>query len=421
MDEKYADVGEWDWPTQQYVDLTEDDQPEVIELSDGDDDVEMEDVEKPKKGDCQCRDWIFTIHKPDDATYAALKRLTKAKACTYMRYQGEKTEKDGPHLQGCMQWSIRKKHSWLMSKLHFSYLAPRAKNATAQEMADYICDDEPPMKGGKKNPKAGQKKYFPEVCERFEYGVLDTSYSCGQGERSDLDEVGDEIKKGKSFGDICLTNTNTAIKYHAGIKAVISALRDAPDREGDLAVYCLFGDSTCGKTTWAMEECKRMGWGEPLEICPDLSDIGQAAQADPKATALLVEEFTGGMQLQHMKLMLDPMKRKSFLRQRYFNVKNNFKALFLTSNHDPWTWYSTENQEDVYAMYRRFTCIKEFRGIIDVDEPNNGVTIKDHPIAMIKPGKFKKGLPDWWIMPEEGSAERKRIARLTHLGGLRVC
>jgi hypothetical protein len=93
---------------------------------------------------------------------------------------------------------------------------------------------------------AQNMKYCSKDGDVFQAGKI----PAGQGKRTDLDKVCEDLASGKTVHAIALENPNQFVKYHAGISKLHDQYRNTARKEVTLG-YWIFGDTGVGKSRWA--------------------------------------------------------------------------------------------------------------------------------------------------------------------------
>lgn len=96
----------------------------------------------------------------------------------------------------------------------------------------------------------GNAKQNIDYCSKDGDVFQSGTFPAGQGKRSDLDAVVEELTEGKSVHAIALANPNQFIKYHAGINRLFDEHRNV-QRQSVTLGYWIFGDTGVGKSRWA--------------------------------------------------------------------------------------------------------------------------------------------------------------------------
>lgn len=180
-----------------------------------------------------------------------------------------------------------------------------------------------------------------------------------QGQRSDLKEVEDSIKCGKSLTEVATLHTSSFIKYHGGIERTMALLRPPAKRDWVTDWVILWGVPRSGKSHdahgWAIERgwrcydlCSKW-WGDP-------GCIGYNGQE-----VVVIDDFEMNdtrVSVRQLKQLADKypyeVERK--------NGSANFvaKTLIITSNHPKEDWFPTTSIEDREALWKRVTLEKEY-------------------------------------------------------------
>lgn len=160
--------------------------------------------------------WLYTfndIPQDWDGALAAADRLAYGLSSAightveYYKFNVELGKKEHLHLQAFVQYSKRVRGgSWRFECPDIGYLKPHEEVCRYPEaVATYSGKEE-------------TRVYGP-----FEDGVF-RGGRVGQGQRSDLEAVGDAIRSGRSIEEIASDFTVAFIKHHNGIKATANIL-----------------------------------------------------------------------------------------------------------------------------------------------------------------------------------------------------
>lgn len=181
----------------------------------------------------------------------------------------------------------------------------------------------------------------------WEFGELPR----GQGNRTDLEAVADDIKAGANAKKICEDHMTTYIKYHAGIEKAI--YRSTKVQSTPPIVMCFYGPSNVGKSYTA----KNM-FGSYFLVTPKKGDPWfDGYQGED---VLLIDEYEGHWDIAFLKVFLDD--RKCQLPVKHGFTWNTSKYIILTSNVPPLQWYPTINSVQQHALMRRLVHLYELKG-----------------------------------------------------------
>lgn len=266
-----------------------------------------------------------------------------------------------PHLQG--YFSLKKKSR--MTTLHKQFkelkvnLALLRAKGTAEENLVYCTKADPDG--------------------FYQHGALK---NCGTGNRSDLIEIAEKLKKGTTIEAVAFDHPVEYIKYHKGLKSLSSVVtKMRVDALRDITTTVYWGIGGSGKTYKAREDCLKLGLGEPyLMMNPNNNCIWFDNYNGEKG--LIIDDFYGWVKPHILFRYLDryvlqlPIKGDTTYAQ--------WSHVWITSNKHPREWYKPYVFEnlDKEAYYRRlhniYFCSK--------DEDGNRycqIEIEDKPLAYV--------------------------------------
>lgn len=316
----------------------------------------------------RCSDWVFTLPNPAPAEIGRLQSDALKKHIRYIIFQGETAPSGLKHLQGFVQFYDRKRLSWL--KLNFNKRAHYEQRRGTVEEA-------------KKYPDKEETRDY-RVCPRYEWG--EPKYEKKRGPK---ETATSKLAKGIIAGDInnareaMLADPALYLRSRTNILGMINDVKADQTRPNHfLIIY--FGDAGSGKSYKAKSWLDLKYPGQWKQCANDLSDYVQLGS--PKA--VLIEEFSGNLELNVFKQLFDPAATAPMLKQRYFNGVYSARHTVITSNKHPGQWYQFKSLADVKAVYRRIGVCVEFRGEFDEDNID-AVQCTNHPCG-------EKGVPSWF-------------------------
>lgn len=278
--------------------------------------------------------WCFTLNRPV-LTEDEVEDILKSD-CRYYIFQTEAGRNETEHLQGYIYLTRRSR----LSKV--KRLLPRAHWEAAQGTPE-------------ENQKYCSKK-DTQVCSPREWGDF-PGQGAGQGRRTDIIEVYEAIKDGKSHKEIFEDHTTTAFKYRRGINAakiLVKPPRNQSEFQPDVRLY--IGPTGCGKTRAVYEE-----FGEAYEqpLGKDLWFDGYDGEK-----CALIDDFAGNIHLTTLLKLLDRYVRKVPIKGGH--VWWNPTILIITTNNHPTSWYRDTGPNDgrrgnYRALARRFTEVREWK------------------------------------------------------------
>lgn len=229
-----------------------------------------------------------------------------------------------PHIQGFIQfkndmtWKKIKDLPFWSTKTHVEW-----RKKTVQNNIDYCKKD-------------GDWKEWGTPCMGH------------QGMRSDLDEITEEIKKGKSLLEISFNFPAQWIRYSNGIKSLYSnwIILNGPEWR-DITTTIYVGESGAGKTR---KVPKKDTFIVNMENKSEFIFDGYLGQK-----TILIDDFYGQIKYHYMLRILDGYELP-------LNIKNGkmialWENVFITSNVTPTLWYSS----GLRSLKRRINNLYEVR------------------------------------------------------------
>lgn len=268
------------------------------------------------------RRWCFTINNPQsDVLFSELPQDLK-----FVCWQLEQGEQGTRHFQG-----------YCICTGPFSM--GRVKRALGCDSAHL-------------EPARGTHEQCVAYCSKEDTRVLGPwklgDEPAGQGARTDLEWVAEEVKKSRSDREIAQERPTVFMRYFKGINALRMALADPP-RRASIQTMVLHGGTGTGKTFWAYDKCP----GLYRVLLP--AQRGAALWWDGYIgqDAILFDDFYGQIDLATMLHLLDPYPltlavKGSFTLARWTKV-------IITSNKSPMDWYSGTDPDPMVlaALMRR--------------------------------------------------------------------
>lgn len=204
-----------------------------------------------KKQPYRGRFFVFTCNNWKDSHVNTLDELVENDYFEYLIYQPEVGEEKGtPHLQGFFVTNKRQLITTVGKKLGKQFFNQPMRSPDPQQAKHYCMK---PVAGCQcehclKALSHGKQYYGPYK----EYGICPVTT---QGKRSDLDEVCDMIKAGKTLDQVKEAAMSTYVKYHSGFDKCIASRK--PAGRWNPFVIWLHGPSTKGKSYWARNAAER--------------------------------------------------------------------------------------------------------------------------------------------------------------------
>lgn len=260
------------------------------------------------------RNFVFTINNWTEACLEGLKKLKEIS--NYLVYGEEVAPTTGtPHLQGYCELKKRTRFNKLKSVI------PRAnilhRRGTAKQAADYA----------KKDGKI------------HEYGTMSRP-----GTRTDIQNMYDAIKEGKTDLEIQEADIRTYMRYYKAIDRVRFNLAMAEDEYEPVEVLVFWGAAGSGKTRRAYEIDRKL-----YNVVDTQWWDGYRGQE-----TILFDDFYGGVKYSLFLRLTDGYKFQLPIKGGFTWKK--WKRVIITSNKPPELWY-TRGMTD--ALARRLKTIEE--------------------------------------------------------------
>jgi len=237
---------------------------------------------------------------------------------TYLVCQEEKCPKSGRyHLQGYCE--LEKK--WTMSRIKSEFgnqaLHIEMRRGSAKQAIDYC------------------KKEESATGNRWEFGTPKS-----QGDRSDLKDAYEMVKRGMKNVEIAQTEPATYMKFYRAIDAVRNLINQELSKKWrEVKVHVLWGKAGTGKTRYIYDSTL---WDDIYKL--DRAN-GESIWFDgyQGEKILLIDDFYGWIKYGLLLQLLDgyPMR----LQTKGGNTWAQWETVYITSN-KPWRkWYSMGDKE----------------------------------------------------------------------------
>lgn len=331
----------------------------------------------------QGKNFVFTINNPGDVCKpleefgrkldaALIGGRTTASALKFAIWSHEVADSGTPHIQGYLQLEKKTKIQALRNKLtKFKAWVARA-NGTGQQSVEYVSHtgkhaDKPGLLGGP-----------------WSYGELDETV---QGQRTDINALGDAILAGASMKQLCTDHTSTMLKYFGNaqkIKQVVSVTKRAWRTE----LHILTGRAGSGKSYTAHEEGRK--YLRDNNLNEEIYDLPVPApgqrlwfQGYEGQSVVCIDDFYGTIDIHMIKRMADELP----LVVEVKNTHEQFLArqIYITSNIGWRNWWPKEllaNKNDAEAIQRRITSERTFTETYEerVNAARQVTMLNDEPI-----------------------------------------
>lgn len=275
------------------------------------------------------------------------------------------------HLQGYSELTRTARFTWIQSNWEHFRTAHFERRQGSRDQAINYC-----------------KKEETRIRGPWEIGN-----NAGQGHRSDLVEIADEIRSGKELADIANNHPSSFIRYSRGIEKLVGFI--GPKRKVDwkMEVTVYWGTSGSGKTTKAKENFpKAYVW---------MPQRGQTVWWDGYAgeDTIIIDEFASNFQYHYaLRILNEPGVR---VETKGGTTCLYAKRIIITSMESPIKWWPsvTENR---YALYRRIHKCYRFAG--NAERGDNTMTLDKFPIEFESNTENRFEPRDWFTEVEQPRA-----------------
>lgn len=270
----------------------------------------------------QSKYWCFTLNNYTQAQVNIIRDSIELEQFTYVCFGFEVGESGTPHLQGYLECKKRYRFNQIKRFLCIDELHLERRKGTAQQAKVYCQKD-------------GTFEEYGEISK-------------GQGYRSDLEALHEDLKNGMSIVDISNEHFSSFVKYQKGINGYL--LFNLPERRWMPSNIVYYGPTGTGKTRAVVDNSTN------LYIHPG----GPWFDGYYGQPQVLFDDFGGSeFKLTYLLKLLDryPMR---------VPVKGGFvqwvpREIYITSNQDPKFWFANAHPEHVRALFRRFSFVFRFQ------------------------------------------------------------
>lgn len=265
--------------------------------------------------------WVFTLNNPTPEEINSVKGLVPD-AASYVIFGRESGRNETPHLQGYVEFIVRKRLSackTCIPRAHFE-----VRRGTGVEARDYCRKD----------------------GEWEEYGVQHEPH---QGKRSDLDEIKEQLDAGATEKDIAEQYFSRWVIYRRAFREY-TEIRRVSTTIRDVCVVLLHGPSGSGKSSFVFTNFADSGlWisGDPVLKWFD----GYAGEP-----TVLIDDFSGECPFRFLLRLLDIYPLRVPIKGGFANWIP--RTIFITSNLAVSEWYHGER--DITPIQRRISITISF-------------------------------------------------------------
>jgi len=171
----------------------------------------------------------------------------------------------------------------------------------------------------------------------------------GQGHRTDLEDIVDQLKKGTKLSTVMLENPKLYCQYRNGLKDIAAKVAsDNIPKFRNVEVILIAGPTGCGKTRVAMEEATYKIQASQLQWWQDYDGD----------KVITIDEYDNNLPITEMLALLDGYKLR-------LNVKNShtyaeWNKVYITTNLRIEQLHNNAKPAHRDALLRRITTIKDY-------------------------------------------------------------
>lgn len=285
------------------------------------------------------RYWCIEINNPVEHGFTRekiLDILQNGAKINYFCISDEVGKEGTPHCHIFACWNSAMRFQSLKNKFPTAHLDPKSNKSTFEECRNYV------FKEGKWE---GTEKEETNIKEsHYEFGELPEN---NQGKRTDLEDLYDMIKEGKSNFQIFEENPNfiTMIDKIDRIRTTIQE-ESIRTKWRDVSVTYIWGQTGTGKTRYVME---KYGYDKVYRV----TDYQHPFDGYQGEDVILFEEFRSSLRVEDMLKYLDGYPVQ--LSCRYANKQALFTKVYICTNIDLRDQYPNiqENEEETWNAFLR--------------------------------------------------------------------
>ena len=277
--------------------------------------------------------WCFTLNnpyiEPGDELFIGHHQ--------YLIYQMEVADTGTLHFQGYVVMKKRTRLTAMKKLVEEAHFGPR--------------------KGTREQAKKYCMKMESQVLGPWEFGS-DSEVSAGQGERKDMNDIRDQLLTDTPMTTIQLEHFGSWCRYEKSFEKFRQMQTAKPTTTLPI-INVLWGPPGTGKTHRANELCPDAFWLSRPMTNDTLWWDGYQNGKD-----LVIDEFSCWMRFEQLLRILDKYPFKVPVKGAM--VEFNSPKIVITSNFDPFSWYTNGKVKNVDALHRRLRdhCI-----ITHLEEP----------------------------------------------------
>lgn len=277
----------------------------------------------------RAKNWCFTLNN-----YEYLLDLTEIGDLTYCIYQEEVGASGTPHLQGYMQFSVRKR---LVQLKELPGLEGAHWEAARGSLADNVayCTKDEGRVGGP-----------------YEYGARDSTSS--QGDRNDVLALKRSIEEGVDKAELWERHPDLVLRHYKAIK-IVKGYSVTP-RNHMMTVLLFIGPPGTGKTRTATTLASYLGQNGKFYMVPPTKGSGLYWDNYDYEDTVIIDEMDGNRMSPTFFNQLCDRYPLEVPVHGSGGVQFTSKHIIICTNYHPAYWWK-KSAFKLQAVMRRITCV----------------------------------------------------------------
>lgn len=309
--------------------------------------------EKKKKGTYQSRHWVLTAfpedqEHPEQWIEERKAILSDSEKIRYFIGGIETAPETGTkHIQGYIE------------------LATMANKWSMKKMKTFLGDNMLHLEG-----RRGTRQQARDYCLKEDKNAVQIGkWIKGAGARTDLEQLADSVKEGKSTEWIANEMPGQYIRYYKGIQALKNAI-NPPKKRDNIQCTCLYGKPGSGKTTRAIEFCEKAARENNARAY--WKSMGPWWEGYDGEEIIVFDDFDGTDDWypysKLLKLLSKAPDREDI---KGSSAPMNATIFLFTSNKHPREWYQGKSYNVNQLAWRFSTPGSSIRKLVIVDDDDD--------------------------------------------------
>lgn len=197
--------------------------------------------------------------------------------------------------------------------------------------------------------RRGTREQARDYCKKEQNYEEFGKWISGQGHRTDLEDIIEELQNGKKLSEVMMENPKTYCRYRNGLKDIASNVTKNNSKEfRQLEVTLLTGPTGCGKTREAMKNASYKIQGSQLAWWQDYEG----------EESIIIDEYSNDIKITELLAILDGYQLR--LNIKGSHTYANWTKVYITTNLKPDELHKDAKPAHKDALFRRITKIENF-------------------------------------------------------------